>query len=78
MLERAKNGKEARSTMTSAVLDAGASSNKALKFAINEAVDRQLLEIMEQLVFVPILDNFTVSSSTSGQTLGVRLSCSGV
>jgi len=48
MLERAKNGKEARSTMTSAVLDAGASSNKALKFAINEAVDRQLLEMMER------------------------------
>ena len=33
--------------MTSAVLGAGVSSNKTLRFAINEAVDMQLLAMIE-------------------------------
>jgi len=47
MREQAKQGKGARSPMTSAVLGAGVSSNKTLRFAINEAVDMQLLAMIE-------------------------------
>jgi hypothetical protein len=43
-----EKGKKAKSPMTSAVLAPSVSSNKTLKFAINEAVDRQLLEMMER------------------------------
>jgi hypothetical protein len=43
-----EKGKKAKSPMTSAVLGPSVSSNKTLKFAINEAVDRQLLEMMER------------------------------
>ena len=43
-----EKGKKAKSPMTRAVLDPYVSSNKTLKFAIKEAVDRQLLEMMER------------------------------
>jgi hypothetical protein len=42
-----EQGKGARSPMTSAVFGAGVSSNKTLRFAINEAVDMQLLAMIE-------------------------------
>jgi hypothetical protein len=46
--QRAEKGKKARSPMTRAVLDARVWPNKALNFAINEAVDRELLEMVER------------------------------
>ena len=49
--EKDEKGEYAKSPMTSAVLSpfsASLCSNKTLKFAINEAVDRQLLEMMER------------------------------
>lgn len=47
MRAAAKQGKGARSPMTSAVLGTAVSSNKTLRFAINEAVDLQLLAMIE-------------------------------
>jgi hypothetical protein len=41
-----EKGEKAKSQMTSAVLGSSVSSNKTLKFAINEAVDMQLVAMM--------------------------------